>query len=120
METKAALSLLAALAQETRLTVFRFLVERAPDGAIVGEIAEASGVGGATLSFHLKELTHAGLLVSTQEGRFVRYAANLSAVQQLVSYLTENCCGGDVAKCGPICVPVPAVPVKKRRPASAQ
>ena len=120
METKAALGMLAALAQETRLSVFRFLVARAPDGAIVGEIAEAAGVGGATLSFHLKELAHAGLIASSQEGRFVRYAASLSAVQGLVSYLTENCCGGDVARCGPVCVPVPAVSARKRRPPTAK
>lgn len=115
METKAALRMLAALAQESRLAVFRFLVERAPEGAVVGDIAEAAGISGATLSFHLKELTHAGLLASTQEGRYVRYAARLSAVQELVSFLTENCCGGDVAQCGPICVPIPVAPPGKRR-----
>lgn len=123
METRAALRTLAALSQDTRLAIFRYLVERAPQGAIVGEIADALSVAGATLSFHLKELTQAELLESTQQGRFVRYVANLQAVQALVGYLTENCCGGDASKCGPICVPAPARKARvtrKRRPRAAK
>jgi ArsR family transcriptional regulator len=105
METRAALKALAALAQDTRLAIFRHLVELGPDGAVAGSIAESLDIPAATLSFHLKEMTHAELLESTQEGRFVRYTANLAVVQDLVGYLTENCCGGDVSKCAPVCAP---------------
>jgi ArsR family transcriptional regulator len=105
METKAALKALAALAQDTRLAIFRLLVERGPDGAVAGAIAEALEIPAATLSFHMKEMTHAELLESNQEGRFVRYSANLAVVQELVNYLTENCCGGDLSMCAPVCAP---------------
>ena len=108
METKTALKALAALAQDTRLAIFRLLVERGPEGAVAGSIAEALDIPAATLSFHLKEMTHADLLKSNQEGRFVRYTASLAVVQDLVDYLTENCCGGDVTKCAPVCTPSPA------------
>ena len=105
METKAALKALAALAQDTRLAIFRYLVERGPEGAFAGTIAEDLDLAAATLSFHLKEMTHAELLESTQEGRFIRYTANLAAVQDVVNYLTDNCCAGDPSKCAPIVTP---------------
>ena len=107
METKAALKALAALAQDTRLAIFRHLVERGLDGAVAGSIADELKIPAATLSFHLKEMTHAELLESSQEGRFVRYTASLAVVQDLVSYLTENCCGGDLSKCAPVFTPGP-------------
>jgi DNA-binding transcriptional ArsR family regulator len=107
METKAALKALAALAQETRLGIFRHLVERGPDGAVAGLIADELRIPAATLSFHLKEMIHAELLESAQEGRFVRYTASLAVVQDLVGFLTENCCGGDASKCAPVCAPSP-------------
>ena len=110
METKSALKTLAALAQETRLAIFRHLVERGPQGAVAGSIAESLDIPAATLSFHLKEMTHADLLESNQEGRFVRYTASLLVVQDLVGYLTENCCGGDMSKCAPVYAPSPAKP----------
>ena len=110
METKDALKALAALAQDTRLAIFRLLVERGPEGAFAGSIAEALDIPAPTLSFHLKEMTHAELLESNQEGRFVRYTARLAVVQDVVGYLTENCCGGDVTKCAPVCAPSPAEP----------
>jgi len=105
METKAALKALAALAQDTRLSIFRYLVERGPEGAFAGAIGEDLGIPAATMSFHLKEMTHAELLESAQEGRFVRYTANLTVVQDVVGYLTDNCCGGDPSKCAPIVTP---------------
>lgn len=105
METKAALKALAALAQDTRLSIFRYLVERGPEGAFAGAIGEDLGIPAATMSFHLKEMTHAELLESAQEGRFVRYTANLAVVQDVVGYLTDNCCGGDPSKCAPIVSP---------------
>lgn len=94
METKTAVPLLAALAQETRLAVFRLLVEQGPDGLPAGQLAERLGISPATLSFHLKELTNAGLTQSRQEGRFVIYSANYPAMDALLSFLTENCCAG--------------------------
>ncbi len=93
METKAALAAFAALAQETRLAIFRQLVEWAPDGAVAGMIGERLGLAPATLSFHLKELAHAQLIVAHPQGRFIRYSANLEAVPTLVEFLTRNCCG---------------------------
>mgnify|MGYP001271659035 FL=1 len=94
METITAVPLLAALAQETRLSVFRLLVEQGPGGMPAGQIAERLGISPATLSFHLKELTHAGLTLSRQEGRYVIYSANFKAMDDLLSFLTKNCCAG--------------------------
>ncbi|MFC4160289.1 ArsR/SmtB family transcription factor [Chitinimonas lacunae] len=94
MDNKAAVSLLTALAQESRLAVFRLLVEQGPDGLAAGKIGEHMGIPAATLSFHLKELSHAGLVQSRQEGRFVFYSANYAAISSLLAFLTENCCAG--------------------------
>lgn len=101
METKAALVALAALAQETRLAIFRYLVEAGPQGVTVGRIGEALEVAPATLSFHLKELSHAGLVQSRQESRFYWYSASYEAMNGLVGYLTENCCRGQAELCCP-------------------
>jgi DNA-binding transcriptional ArsR family regulator len=106
MKPDIAVTRLAALAQESRLAIFRLLVQKGPEGLCAGDIAEKIGVPPATLSFHLKELSHAGLLQSRQEGRFIYYAPDFDAMNGLVSYLTENCCGGQ--SCGPVCVPKPA------------
>jgi ArsR family transcriptional regulator, arsenate/arsenite/antimonite-responsive transcriptional repressor len=92
METNAAITALSALAQETRLGIFRRLVQAGPEGLPAGRIGEELGQPPATLSFHLKELTRAGLLVARQEGRFIYYAAQFQTMNELVSYLTENCC----------------------------
>jgi len=94
MEEKQSIAALAALAQETRLRVFRLLVQAGHDGLVVGEIAAATGTAPATLSFHLKNLAQAGLIVARNEGRFIRYSADYSAMTALLRYLTENCCGG--------------------------
>ena len=101
METNQAIDALAALAQPHRLAVHRWLVERAPEGAFAGEIAEYLGLPTTTLSFHLKTLQQAGLIVPEPSGRHIRYRADLDAVQGLVAYLTENCCGGDASRCAP-------------------
>jgi ArsR family transcriptional regulator, arsenate/arsenite/antimonite-responsive transcriptional repressor len=101
METQAALAALAALSQETRLAVFRYLVEAGPEGVTVGRIGEALDVAPATLSFHLKELSHADLVKSRQESRFYWYSANYEAMNGLIGYLTENCCQGQVEACCP-------------------
>lgn len=114
METKDALKALAALAHDSRLAIFRHLVERAPQGAHAGAIGEALGLPGATLSFHLKELSHADLVDSRQEGRFVRYTANLSTIQAMVGYLTETCCGGRPEMCTPTPVALPMPAIKRK------
>lgn len=114
METKTALKALAALAHESRLAIFRRLVELGPQGAHAGAIGEALGLPGATLSFHLKELSHADLVDSQQEGRFVRYTANLATIQAIVGYLTETCCGGRPEMCAPAAVALPMPTVKRK------
>lgn len=109
MKIQTAVQSLVALAQETRLAVFRLLVEAGPEGMNAGAIAEAVGVPAATLSFHLKELSRAGLVVSRQESRFVFYSANFSAMDDLIAYLTDNCCQGRA------CLPKTAVATTSRR-----
>lgn len=94
METKDALAALAALAQESRLAVFRLLVQAGPGGLAASRIAEELAIAPSSLSFHLKELTHARLLASRQEGRFIIYCADIGAMNGLIGFLTENCCGG--------------------------
>lgn len=95
METKEAVRGLAALAQESRLAIFRLLVAAGPTGLAAGEIAAAVGVSPTNLSFHLKELANAGLVRSRQEGRFVFYSAHYPHMNDLIAYLTENCCARD-------------------------
>lgn len=94
METKSVVTALSALAQESRLAVFRLLVETGPEGLPAGKIAEALGVSASSLSFHLKELAYANLVTSRQEGRFVIYSANFETMHGLVDFLTQNCCQG--------------------------
>lgn len=99
MKTNEAVVALAALAQDTRLGVYRLLVQQGGSGLAAGEIAASLDVAPATLSFHLKELSHAGLVKTRQTGRFVYYAADFSTMSRLLAYLTENCCG-DGTSCG--------------------
>jgi len=113
METTNVLTALAALAQETRLAVFRLLVETGPEGLPVGKIGERLRVPPATLSFHLKELAHADLVTMRHEGRFIYCAANFATMNGLLTYLTENCCGGMGAYV-PVCEPVACEPPKKK------
>ena len=94
MEEKDVVQSLAALAQPVRLQVFRALVVRGASGLTPGAMAEGLGIPANTLSFHLKELTHAGMIVPRQEGRFVYYSANYAQMNALLGYLTENCCQG--------------------------
>ena len=94
MKTSAAVRLLGALAQETRLSIFRALVQAGAEGVSAGSLAETVEAPASTLSFHLKELAGAGLVTSRQDGRFIYYAANYPAMSELVSFLTEKCCQG--------------------------
>lgn len=106
METTEAISALTALGHATRLASFRLLVEAGPAGRMAGEIAEALEVPPATLSFHLKELVHAGLVRPESRGRHVCYRANFDAMNALVAYLTHNCCAGSTgADCLPVASP---------------
>jgi DNA-binding transcriptional ArsR family regulator len=103
---------LAALAQESRLAVFRLLVRRGPEGYAAGEIGERMAIPGPTLSFHLKELAQAGLVTARKESRFMYYSANFDRMNALLAYLTENCCslGSDS---GSSCAPARPAPRKK-------
>ena len=107
MELTTATGALGALAHETRLQVFRLLVRAGEDGLSVGRIAEELGVeANGRLSFHLKELVGAGLVTARQEGRFIYYATEYVAMNELLRFLTEDCCGGMgcetvVARCTP-------------------
>lgn len=93
MEKKAVLAALTALSQETRLDVFRLLVQAGPEGRSAGAIAEALGVAPATLSFHLSNLTNAGLIVQRRESRSLIYSADYDRMNAVLDFLSENCCG---------------------------
>jgi ArsR family transcriptional regulator, arsenate/arsenite/antimonite-responsive transcriptional repressor len=99
METTQAVTALAALAHQSRLSIFRLLVEAGPEGMAAGAIGEKLKVPPATLSFHLANLANAGLVRSRQDGRFVIYSTDFANMNALVAYLTENCCSG--ASCAP-------------------
>lgn len=99
MEPTQVVKALSALAQPTRLAAYRLLVASGPAGMAAGQIAEKLNASPATMSFHFKTLSHAGLIESRQDGRFVYYSANFEVMNGMVGYLTENCCGGDLAAC---------------------
>lgn len=94
---------LASIAQVARLGVFKLLVQAGPEGLPAGQIAERLSIPASTLSFHLKELSHAGLIDSRQISRYIYYSANYQAMNQLLAFLTENCCAGTSA-CAPAAI----------------
>lgn len=100
MEKSDSIAALAALAQESRLDIFRLLVQAGSTGRPVGHIGDRLGLPSATLSFHLNQLKQAGLVTFRREGRSLIYAANFAAMNSLMGYLTENCCGGNPLECG--------------------
>jgi ArsR family transcriptional regulator len=104
---------LGALAQESRLAVFRLLVRRGPDGFTPSVIAQRLDIAGPTLSFHLKELQNAGLVSSRREGRFLFYSARFDRIKSLVGFLTEECCSQADGTCDTDCNPI-AAPSKRR------
>lgn len=100
MESSNAIDALGALAQGSRLAVYRLLVQAGPEGIAASDIAAQLDIPANTLSFHLKALSHADLVQSRQDGRFVYYSANYEQMNALVGFLTENCCGGH--SCAPV------------------
>lgn len=99
MDADQVVAALAALAQPTRLTIFRMLVACGHSGMSAGELAGKLGVSPANMSFHFRALSHAGLIASRQEGRFVYYTADFGAMNAMLAYLTENCCAGNPDAC---------------------
>jgi ArsR family transcriptional regulator, arsenate/arsenite/antimonite-responsive transcriptional repressor len=112
-QTAVIVKALGALAQESRLEVFRMLVKRGPDGYTPGELSGKLGVPPPTLSFHLRELQHAELVESRRAGRFLYYSANFDTMHGLVDFLTENCCSLSDGSCDSECKPTNTV--KRRR-----
>jgi DNA-binding transcriptional ArsR family regulator len=124
MEKIAATSVFESLASGVRLEVFRLLVKQGPQGLVAGEISTTLELPPTNLSFHLKALTQARLLNVTQEGRYQRYRANIPLVQELIDYLTAECCSGQPEKCldrnaVTECTPC-ALPKARKKPALAQ
>ena len=107
MDQKAAIVALGALAQETRLEAFRLLVATGPQGLPAGVISERLGVLPSSLTFHLNQLHHAGLITQRRQSRQLIYSAEYSAMNDLLGYLTENCCGRGQS-CAPACNPADA------------
>lgn len=103
MESNTAVEALAALAQDSRLQVYRLLVQAGPEGLAASELAERLGIPANTLSFHLKTLSHADLVLARQDGRYIYYSANYEQMNALLDFLTENCCGG--RSCAPKAAP---------------
>jgi ArsR family transcriptional regulator, arsenate/arsenite/antimonite-responsive transcriptional repressor len=106
METNAVVRALGALAQESRLAIFRLLVQAGPTGLPAGQIAERLAIAPSSLSFHMKELAYANLVMGQPRGRYMIYSANYPVMTELLAFLTENCCGGNP------CIPVRALNCK--------
>lgn len=125
METSEAIIALSALAQATRLDVFRLLVKHEPDGVPAGELARAVGVPQNTLSAHLAVLSRAGLVIGERNSRSIIYRANIAAFRELTLFMIQDCCGGRAELCGPLvesllpCCP-PQASVKASRSKSAK
>src|SRR5437879_1701464 len=126
MKKSTAAAALGALAQETRLDIFRLLVQKGPEGLPAGEIGERLGQPSPTLSFHLNQLRFAGLISSRRESRSIIYSANFKAMNELLAFLTENCCGGNLEGCAPEtaayptgCVPKQSAALKRTRKVSS-
>jgi ArsR family transcriptional regulator, arsenate/arsenite/antimonite-responsive transcriptional repressor len=108
MKSKAVVSALGALAQESRLALYRLLVKRGPAGFTPGELAGRLTIPAPTLSFHLKALVGTNLIDARREGRFLHYSANFDRMRELIDFLTENCCSLSASDCDSACVIQPS------------
>lgn len=108
MKSEDAALALGALAQESRLAIYRLLVKRGPDGYSPTALVAKIGIPAPTLSFHLKELQRAGLIASRREGRFLYYSANFERMRGLIGFLTDKCCSLSDRECDSACVPMHA------------
>ncbi len=113
MKSDAAVTALGALAHETRLRLYRLLVQSGPEGVAAGLIAERLAVPPSSLSFHLNDLMQAGLITQSRDGRSLIYRADFARMNALVGFLTENCCGGAVS-CAPVCEPATTTPARRK------
>ncbi len=114
MNTRPVIEALGALAHEHRLAIYRLLVQRGPEGLPAGTIGEHIGLLPSSLTFHLQNLQHAGLIAQRRESRQLIYSADFSVMNSLVGYLTENCCGNSDTECSPNCAPArPGKAVKR-------
>jgi len=120
MDNKTAVRLFAGLAHSTRLGIVRLLVQAGPTGVAAGEIGSELRMPPATVSFHLKELAQAGLVVARQQSRFIFYSADFSQITGLTRFLTENCCAADGVSCGSDCAPASQPSRGGRRPAAVR
>ncbi len=118
MEATQVISALGALAHETRLAVFRLLVQRGPEGLSAGTIAEQVGLQPSSLTFHLQQLLHAGLITQRRMSRQLIYATDFAAMNAVMAYLTKNCCG-NAQDCAPACRPSEAGKAAKSNRRSA-
>lgn len=118
MNPKQVVTALAAIAHEHRLAIYRMLVEAGPEGLPAGEIAERLKMPPSSLTFHLQQMLHADLVTQRRLGRQLLYSADYTAMNSLVGYLTENCCGSD-AQCAPACNPAPAIAKTRKHRRSA-
>jgi DNA-binding transcriptional ArsR family regulator len=118
METKHAVEALGALAHEYRLAIYRLLVERGPEGLAAGAIGEGVGLAPSSLTFHLQNLHRAGLIVQRRESRSLIYSVDFNAMNELVGYLTENCCVGSSGSCATQCKPAKTSRSSKRSKAA--
>jgi ArsR family transcriptional regulator len=112
MDINHAVIALSALSQETRLRVFKLLIEYGPEGTPAGQLSEQLEIPHNTLSFHLSHLSHAGLVKSRRQGRSIIYAANNQAIENLMAFMVENCCSRGKA---PDCCPKPKAPKKGKK-----
>ena len=112
MDTSSAVKIFESLSSGIRLEIYRLLVRTGPAGLVAGEIGAALALPPTNLSFHLKALTQSQMLSVVQEGRFLRYRANLALMQDLIAYLTAECCSGHPELCADLCQPQACVPSK--------
>jgi ArsR family transcriptional regulator, arsenate/arsenite/antimonite-responsive transcriptional repressor len=115
MEERQARTAFAALSQQTRLRIVRLLVQAGPDGMAAGAIAEAVAVSPSNVSFHLKDLEHAGMIMPRREARSIIYSADFTGLRDLVAFLMKDCCAGHPEICAPALADVPCTPSKAKK-----